>query len=342
MKKRLIVLPAVALVATAFSGLAAGAHQCEDPDDPETCEETSVQPNWRDGNYIPLFDLDDREDPDQRYDAQRWRDECDNGRYDSPDYQSRQLCWWAYGGSSLFPNRGEDAMDPNSYSPNEFHAGFAATHCFLQEFAHQCEDHEASRGEGVHDAHGGATYVDICLTENPESKYCDDGLQDTQVGLTIMDHLPCGFVVPIVACIDEYHVIRPFDTEYTQRQMSDPEEGNGTAEYIPRILEDPELYLCGYEQYRDGLPICPGDGGGAGITASPGDVVRSSGTRAAADAAGAGDASVARAMRAMRAGEMLAARGAVGSPLSRAGSGFGLAGLLVVTLAWRLRRLAAR
>ena len=271
MKRRFVILPILALVVSAFGTVGAGAHQCEDPDDPETCEQTDVMPNWRDGNYIPLFDLRDREDEDQRYDAQRWRDECDNGRYDEGTYQSRQMCFWAYGGSSLFPNRdSEDPTDPNSYSPNEWHMGFAATHCFLQEAAHQCEDHEKERGEGVHDAHGGALYVDVCLSENPDSKYCDDGLEDTQVGVTIMDHNGCGVVVPVAACTDEYHVIRPFDTDYTEEQMTD------SAEYIQRIIDDPELYLCGYEQYRSGNAICPaGDDDPSAIGAPGGSVLSS-------------------------------------------------------------------
>ena len=29
----------------------------------------------------------------------------------------------------------------------------------------------------------------------------------------------CGAPIPIAYCIDEYHVIRPFDAEYTEAQM---------------------------------------------------------------------------------------------------------------------------
>ncbi len=245
----LITLAAMGIALAAAIG--AHAHECDDPDDRETCRESETVPNWRDGNYIPLFDLEDRDDEQQRRDAQRWREECSDGDPQSEEYRSSQLCAWAYGGQSNTPNDGSDPTDPNSFSPNEFHVGFGASHCFLGEFAHQCEHHDAERGEGVHDTHGGAIYVDVCLTENPESKYCDDGMKDTQVGVTIMDHNPCGTVVPIVACTDEYHVIRPFDPEYTQAQMED------SAEYAQRIAEDPVLYLCGYEEYRSGNPVCP-------------------------------------------------------------------------------------
>src|SRR5688572_6415457 len=173
--RALLMMVAFAVVGSVLVlGGPASAHECTDSDpknepNPEECHETPVMPNWR-GTYIPLFDIEDREDEAQRYDAQRWRDECNNGDPNSPTYQSRQQCAWMYGGTSAFPNRDDDVR-----APNELHVGFAATHCFLLEFAHQCEDHDASYGEGVHDAHGGATYVDICLTENPESKYCNDG-----------------------------------------------------------------------------------------------------------------------------------------------------------------------
>jgi len=193
------------------------------------CKPTPVQPNWRD-NYIPLFDLEDRDDPNQRYEAQRWRDECEHH-----DREFAQQCAWYYGGTSFFPNRDNDEM-----APNEAHAGFAATHCFLFEFAHQCEDHDESYGESVHDAHGGALYVDVCLTRNPESRYCRQGMADTQAGVTIMDHFPCGAPVPIVNCIDEYHVIRPFDAEYTGRQMENSQRDT------QEIFDDPHRYLCGF------------------------------------------------------------------------------------------------
>lgn len=241
-RRRLLLLGLAAMVAvgTLVIGGPAAAHECGyDPNNPEACRETPVMPNWR-GTYVPLFDIEDRNDESQRYDAQRWRDECANGDPNSPTYQSRQMCQWAYGGTSGFPNRDDDVR-----APNELHAGFAATHCFLGEAAHQCEDHDASYGEGVHDAHGGAMYVDVCLTPNPESKYCDDGPEDTQVGVTIMDHNPCGTVVPIVACTDEYHVVRPLDQGYTQAQMEN------SAEQTQEIADDPYTWLCGYEQYGE-------------------------------------------------------------------------------------------
>jgi hypothetical protein len=241
-RRRLLLLALAGVMGLGTLVLATGAsaHECNyDPDAPEQCRETPVMPNWR-GTYVPLFDLADREDEAQRYDAQRWRDECANGDPNSPTYQSRQQCAWYYGGTSGFPNRDSDLL-----APNELHAGFAATHCFLFEFAHQCEDHDASNGEGVHDAHGGATYVDLCLTENPESKYCDEGPRDTQVGVTIMDHNPCGTIVPIVACTDEYKVVRPLDQEYTQTQM------DNSANQTQEIAADPYTWLCGYEEFGD-------------------------------------------------------------------------------------------
>ena len=63
---------------------AANAHECPDeyePNDPE-CQETQVYDDWR-PNYVPVFDLADRDGEDgeqQRYDAQRWRDECQQQR----------------------------------------------------------------------------------------------------------------------------------------------------------------------------------------------------------------------------------------------------------------------
>ena len=194
------------------------------------CHPTKVMPNWR-NNYVPLFGLEDRNDPNQRYEAQRWRDECEHH-----DSEWSQQCAWYYGGTSFFPNRDDEETN----APNELHAGFAATHCFLFEFAHQCEDHDASYGESVHDAHGGALYVDVCLERNAESRYCREGQADTQAGVTIMDHFPCGAPIPIAYCIDEYHVIRPFDTEYTQAQMEN------TQTDTQAIVEDPNTYLCGF------------------------------------------------------------------------------------------------
>lgn len=251
----LLVVAALALGVFVVGGGVSAAHECWDASNPppdytkkkakgdseywrdgdRICRETPVMPNWRD-NYVPVFDLEDRDDEQQRYDAQRWRDECRRGQS-----ESHQMCQWSYGGFSGFPN----SDDPDTTAPNEWHAGFAATHCFLFEFAHQCEDHETERGEGVHDAHGGATYVDVCLTANPESKYCDDGPADTQVGVTVMDHFPCGQYAPVASCTDEYHVVRPLDAEYTQRQMENSQAS------VQLIADDPGRYVCGHHASAD-------------------------------------------------------------------------------------------
>jgi hypothetical protein len=225
MRKRLAIVLA-ALTGLGVLGLvprAAEAHTC-DPNTDE-CEDTPVMENWRD-QYVPVFGLEDREDEQQRYDAQRWRDECDN----------QQQCAWAEGGNSA-----------TGGSPNELHVGYAATHCFLGEAAHQCEDHTGSGdpdnpNEGVHDAHGGALYADVCLAQNNDpttNKWCDDGVEDTQVGVTIMDHFGCGIFVPIASCTDEYHVVRPADEAYTNAQMED------TAAAPGEISGDPASYICG-------------------------------------------------------------------------------------------------
>lgn len=241
MRRKLSMLILLAIVAT-MSATVASAHECNNPDDPSDCHKTPVAENWRDGNYIPLFDITDREDEDQRSDAQRWREEC--AYYDeNGEYQYNQFCVWADFGQSFTPD------GDGNISPNEVHVGGAGTHCFLGEFAHQCQGHNDR--EGTHDAHGGTVYADICLTENPESKYCDDGMKDTQVGATVMDHNPCGIVVPIAACTDEYHVIRPFDQDYTQEQMEQ------SFAYMQRIIENPHLYLCGYDQYGGDDCIVP-------------------------------------------------------------------------------------
>ena len=217
----------------------ASAHQCPEGDttSPE-CHETPVYDDWR-PNYIPLFDLAGREYGDgssaeeERYDAQRWRDEC--ATYDADgQVQERQQCAWFYGGTSLVPRDTDSEGEPPR--PNELHFGYAANHCFLAEGAHDCDSHEETEF-GTHDPHGGAIYVDICLSENPDSKYCDDGLEDTQAGVTIVDHLTCP-----MGCFDEYHVVRPFDTAYTQEQM------DGSAQAIDGIAQDPVRHLCGYEE----------------------------------------------------------------------------------------------
>ncbi len=238
MRRKLATLLMLTLTAGMFVGIrAASAHQCPDgyaPDDPE-CQETAVYDDWR-PNYVPLFDLSDREDQadggageQQRYDAQRWRDECNNGD------QYRQQCAWVYGGQSVQPY---DDSDPagSTPRPNELHVGYAANHCFLAEGAHDCDNHGDDNEFDTHDSHGGALYADVCLSANPDSKYCDDGPEDTQAGVTIVDHLGCPF-----GCFDEYHVVRPLDTAHTQDQMAD------SATAIEGIANDPQRHLCGYE-----------------------------------------------------------------------------------------------
>lgn len=233
MRRKLAALLMITMTAALFVGIrSASAHQCPDgyePNDPE-CEETAVYDDWR-PNYVPFFDLADRDGEDgeqQRHDAQRWRDECSNGN------QYRQQCAWVYGGQSVAPY---DESDPDGASPrpNELHVGYAATHCFLAEGAHDCDSHADSEF-GTHDSHGGALYADVCLSANPDSKYCDDGLSDTQAGVTIVDHLGCPF-----GCFDEYHVVRPLDQEYTDEQMAD------SVEYLGSV--DPQRHLCGYEDH---------------------------------------------------------------------------------------------
>jgi hypothetical protein len=276
MRRRLVTLILLVLALALIGGAAAFAHECNDPAETD-CHTTPVVPDWRGGNYIPLFDIDrdcdrdgtnpdeadcadtgghdsdgdgDIDGDDQRYDAQRWRDECVQ-----PDgYEANQFCVWADFGTSGFADTTEDP------EPNEIHIGSAGSHCFLFEFAHQCEDHykggnpsESCEGyppgecpsEGVHDAHGGSVYADFCFAKNADSKWCDDGMEDTQVAATVMDHNPCGAPVPVVACIDEYHVIRPFDQAYTTEQMDD------SAERATEISEDPATYTCGREGFPD-------------------------------------------------------------------------------------------
>lgn len=216
----------------------ADAHQCGDkPNKKDNCQETPVYEDWR-SNYVPLFDLPDRDEQgegtdgeQQRRDAQRWRAECED------EGQERQQCAWAYGGSSAM----EYPTDVDGPRPNELHVGYAANHCFLAEAAHDCDSHEETEF-GTHDSHGGAVYADVCLTENPDSNLCDDGASDTQAGVTVVDHLTCP-----VGCADEYHAVRPADTEYTTNQMED------SAAAVETIAADPARHVCGYE----GRTSCP-------------------------------------------------------------------------------------
>lgn len=235
MRRKLAALVMLTMTAAMFVGIrSASAHQCPDgyePNDPE-CQDTAVYDDWR-PNYVPAFDLADRNDEDgdgeeQRRDAQRWRDECRNGN------QFRQQCAWVYGGQSAKPYGPSDPPG-STPRPNELHIGYSATHCFLAEGAHDCDSHDETEF-GTHDSHGGAIYADICLATNPDSKFCDDGLKDTQVGVTIVDHLTCP-----MGCFDEYHVVRPLDQEYTQRQMDNSVTATQNA------LSDPQRHICGYE-----------------------------------------------------------------------------------------------
>jgi hypothetical protein len=216
----------------------ADAHQCGDkPQKKDNCHETPVYEDWR-NNYVPLFDLADRDGEDgeqQRRDAQRWREECSN------DGEERQQCAWAYGGTSAAPIA--DGLEPyptdpaTGPRPNELHVGYAANHCFLAEQAHDCDSHKETEF-GTHDSHGGALYADVCISENPDSRRCDDGATDTQAGVTIVDHLECPG-----GCSDEYHIVRPLDQAYTTRQMEDSAAAAGT------IAADPQRHLCGYPEH---------------------------------------------------------------------------------------------
>lgn len=235
-----MVLGAVVLLAT-FGTWAevASAHQCPTKEQSartgnSKCRDTPVYDDWR-PNYVPLFDLNDRDDPETRGEAQRWREEC------TDDGDERQYCAWAYGGQSATPYPSDPTGTPR---PNELHLGFAATHCFFAEAAHDCDRHEGDAVDefGTHDSHGGAVYVDVCLSENPDSSRCDDGLADTQVGVTAVDHLDCP-----TGCVDEYHLLRPFDTEYTTEQMEN------SAATIPAIAADPVAHVCGYDEHS----VCP-------------------------------------------------------------------------------------
>lgn len=244
MRRKLAALLMLTMVGALLVGIqSASAHQCEEdyPSEDAECEETAVYDDWR-PNYVPLFDLADRDQQEdgsdgeqQRYDAQRWRDECNN------DGEYRQQCLWLYGGQSIVPDEnsdpeGYDAIDGIFSRPNELHFGYSATHCFLAEGAHDCDRHGSGSEFDTHDSHGGALYADVCLSANDNSKYCDEGLKDTQAGVTIVDHLTCP-----MGCFDEYHVVRPFDQEYTEEQMADSVAATEAA------ASDPQRHICGYE-----------------------------------------------------------------------------------------------
>ena len=239
-KLALVVTAATAVAAfIVFDRVAAQAHACTEPaaqeetsgkkpkkgdpppepTEPE-CGPTDVYPNWRD-NVVPLFDLEDRDDEQQKRDAQRWRDE--NGC-------EKQFCIWANPSGSVDDEAG----------PGTLHAGMAGEHA-LGEAAHSDEGHTDDEF-GNHDSHGGSIYADICLGTDAGTSYedhagaCED-MYDSQVGIVVVDHLTCP-----AGCMDEYHVIRPTDPAFTQGQLADSQRDIG------EIAADPQRYACGYEE----------------------------------------------------------------------------------------------
>ena len=237
----ILVATAMALTGLAITAAVVQAHACveettpapepdkklkkdEEPPPPPTtttCGPTDVYENWR-PNYLPLFDLADRDDEQQKRDAQRWRDE--NGC-------EKQFCIWASPSGSV--------DDPEG--PATIHAGMAGEHA-LGEAAHSDEGHTDDEF-GNHDSHGGSIYADICAgTDNGTSfegkaGSCT-GPEDTQVGITVVDHLTCP-----AGCADEYHVVRPLDQPYTQEQLADSQRDLATA------ASDPQRHVCGYEEH---------------------------------------------------------------------------------------------
>lgn len=227
-----VILAALAALALVSGLRVASAHECGyDPANPDECRPTRVWPNWR-GDRIPIFGLDNRDDPEQRREAQRWRDEwgC-----------RQQFCIWADFSNSV-----------NSGTPNEAHAGTAGDHSFLGEAAHQSEGHGTN--EGNHDSHGGSTYADVCIAESHDTSYagqageCDEGLEDNQVGLTILDHNPCPL------CEDNYVLVRPLDTdcddagEASHRQYCNQRMLTNSADTIAYDADHPGEYTCGYRE----------------------------------------------------------------------------------------------
>lgn len=240
----LIVLMVVAAGLLAGLGTAS-AHECA-PGEPEPCHPTPVYPNWR-PPYVPLFGVNDthcettdqgevteEECKENRHEAQRWRDEwgCDT-----------QWCIWAKIQFSVDDDR----------KPQSVHAGTAADHSMTEGF-HSSEGHGTA--EGNHDSHGGSIYADVCLASDAGTSY--DGQagacerpEDTQVGINIMDHNPCGVFIPIVACTDEYHVIRPLDLPYTMEQMEESGQQAGRL-VTPEGRDD---YVCGYQDPGSDYPV---------------------------------------------------------------------------------------
>lgn len=236
MRRRIATLAALIVLVGALGSLTAAlAHECTtDPDTgQEECHPTPVYPNWR-PNRVPVLGLDNRDDPEQRREAQRWRDEwgC-----------RQQFCVWLDFSNSV-----------NSGTPNEIHAGMAGDHSFLGEAAHQSEGHGTN--EGNHDSHGGALYADICLAEDEGTSYqgmpgeCDEGLEDTQVGLTVLDHNPCP------ACEDNYHLVRPFDNDCedadqpSHRRYCNERMFQNSMNEIQFDVTHPVTWFCGYRDHR--------------------------------------------------------------------------------------------
>jgi hypothetical protein len=248
--RRYAVVVAMLVVAAGVLGVSlrdAVAHECDKPKHgqrTEACHPTPLVHGWR-GSFVPLFGVNgvrcDNADPscyDRRSREQRWREEwgCDT-----------QYCFWLKWGQS--------APAISDGNPQSLHAGMAADHS-MTEAAHESSYH--GPGESNHKAHGGSAYADICVASDKGTSYQHQpgactGPKDTQVGFNVVDHDPCGLPVnprkptdvgiPI-PCSDEYHVVRPLDTPYTQQQMAESQ-----AE-TQRYANNPQEWLCGY-RYKD-------------------------------------------------------------------------------------------
>lgn len=232
---RLIVV--VLLVAGVVGvGTAVSAHECETRGNShrEHCDDTPVYGLWR-HNVIPLFTMEDRDDPERRREAERWRDE--HGCY-------TQYCAWADWNSSTTEG-----------TPNSLHVGMAADHS-MTENAHQSENH--GTGESNHDAHGGAVFADVCITSDEGTSYesepgACEGPEDTRVVFVIKDHLACPL------CLDEYHEVRPLDAEYTEGQMErSVDDVEHTSQHpVHHVCGDPERSNCPVEDEDVPTPDAP-------------------------------------------------------------------------------------
>src|SRR5688572_5307288 len=99
MKRKLLAI-ALPMIIALGGVTGVGAHEC-DPNTGE-CKSTTQVGNWR-GNYIPLFDLADRDDELELDRAQRWRDKCQGYNTDG-EYYNNQFCIWSDFGTSLVQN----------------------------------------------------------------------------------------------------------------------------------------------------------------------------------------------------------------------------------------------